>query len=82
VIVCGGGVIGTSIAYYLAKRGQSCTIIDFCGIACAASGTAGAGLLRDVIPGAMPGHTAELTRVSFDLHRGLKEELGIDIGYR
>ena len=41
IIIAGGGIIGNSIAYYLAKRGISCTIIDPVGIAPAASGKGG-----------------------------------------
>ncbi len=42
VVVCGGGVVGCSIAYFLAKRGVACSVVERCGIACAASGKAGA----------------------------------------
>jgi ribulose 1,5-bisphosphate synthetase/thiazole synthase len=28
ILIAGGGIIGNSISYYLAKRGISCTIID------------------------------------------------------
>lgn len=41
VIICGGGVIGTAVSYYLAKRGVKSTVVDRCGLAAAASGRAG-----------------------------------------
>lgn len=41
VIICGGGVIGTAVSYYLAKRGIRSTVVDRCGLAAAASGRAG-----------------------------------------
>ena len=41
VVICGGGVIGCSIAYYLAKKGVRSVVVERCDIACAASGKAG-----------------------------------------
>lgn len=41
VVICGGGVIGCSTAYYLAKKGIRSIVVERCGIACAASGKAG-----------------------------------------
>ena len=41
IIICGGGIIGSSIAYYLALRNQKCVIIEQTSIGCAASGKAG-----------------------------------------
>ena len=44
IVICGGGIIGCSIAYHLAKRGMPVTIVESTGIACAASGKAGMNL--------------------------------------
>jgi glycine/D-amino acid oxidase-like deaminating enzyme len=44
VIICGGGVIGTAISYYLANKGVRSTVVDRCGLAAAASGRAGEAL--------------------------------------
>ena len=41
VVICGGGIIGCSIAYHLAKKGVKSTILECTDIACAASGKAG-----------------------------------------
>ncbi len=41
VLICGGGIIGASIAYFLAQRGVASTVIERSGLACAASGKAG-----------------------------------------
>ena len=41
VLICGGGVIGASIAYFLSCRGVAATVIERTGLACAASGKAG-----------------------------------------
>jgi FAD dependent oxidoreductase len=38
-VICGGGIIGASIAYFLSKRGVNATIIERGDVACAASGT-------------------------------------------
>jgi glycine/D-amino acid oxidase-like deaminating enzyme len=42
VLICGGGVIGASIAYFLSCRGIVATVIERTGLACAASGKAAA----------------------------------------
>ena len=85
VIVVGGGVVGTSIAYQLAKRGARVTIMDrgeVHGPATAAS----AGMLLPVAEGAGQGPLFELGRESLRLFDALAEELrertGMDVGYR
>ena len=40
VVICGGGVIGASVAYYLSKRGVKPVIIDRCKVLCTASAKA------------------------------------------
>jgi len=75
VFVVGGGIIGTSIAYYLSKRGLSPVVIERSDIASAASGKAGGFLARDWGIGTVTQH---LHQVSFDLHEDLAKELGID----
>jgi glycine/D-amino acid oxidase-like deaminating enzyme len=79
VLVLGGGVIGTSIAFRLAARGADVTVLERSAIACAASGKAGGFLARDWCDGTPLMH---LTRRSFDLHAELAEDLGGDWGYR
>lgn len=85
VIVVGGGVIGSSIAYQLAKRRARVTIIDrgeVPGQATAAS----AGMLLPVAEGARQGPLFELGRESLRLFDALTEELreraDMDVGYR
>jgi hypothetical protein len=41
VSICGGGVSGASIAYFLSCRGVGATVIEGTGLACAASGKSG-----------------------------------------
>src|ERR1700677_3805125 len=79
VLVLGGGVIGTSIAYRLASRGADVTVVERSAIACAASGKSGGFLARDWCDGTP---LMQLARRSFDLHAELAEDLASDWGYR
>jgi len=79
VLICGGGVIGVSIAYFLSGRGVAVTVIERAGLASAASGKAGGFLALDWCDGTP---LEPLARRSFALHARLSEELGGDWGYR
>lgn len=79
VLICGGGVIGASIAYFLSRRGVKATVIESTGLACAASGKSGGFLARDWCDGSPLG---PLARRSFALHAELAERIGEDWGYR
>lgn len=79
VVICGGGVIGASIACFLGRRGIAATVVERTGIACAASGKSGGFLARDWCDGTP---LQALTRRSFDLHAELADRLGNDWGYR
>jgi glycine/D-amino acid oxidase-like deaminating enzyme len=37
VVICGGGVIGATIAYFLSRRGIETIVIERTGLACAES---------------------------------------------
>ena len=79
VLICGGGVIGASIAYFLSCRGLKATVIESTGLACAASGKSGGFLARDWCDGTP---LAPLARRSFALHGELNEKLAGNWGYR
>ncbi len=79
VLICGGGVIGASIAYFLSCRGVKATVIERTGLACAASGKSGGFLARDWCDGSP---LAPLARRSFALHAMLAEQSADDWGYR
>jgi glycine/D-amino acid oxidase-like deaminating enzyme len=79
VVVCGAGVIGASVAYFLARRGVAVTVVERSGVACAASGKSGGFLALDWCDGSPLG---PLARTSFALHAELAQDLGADHGYR
>ena len=78
VVVVGGGVIGCSAAYYIARSGRAVTLLEGEAIACAASGKAGGFLARHMCDG---GPLEALMRQSFDLHTSLARELGGEASY-
>jgi glycine/D-amino acid oxidase-like deaminating enzyme len=79
VLICGGGVIGASIAYFLSCRGLTPIVIERTGLACAASGKSGGFLALDWCDGTP---LAALARRSFVLHARLANEVDGDWGYR
>ena len=79
VLILGGGVIGSSIAYHLAARGADAVVLERRAVACAASGKSGGFLARDWCDGTP---LMALAHRSFALHAELAETLGIDWGFR
>jgi glycine/D-amino acid oxidase-like deaminating enzyme len=79
VLICGGGVIGASIAYFLSRRGVEAVVIERTGVACAASGKSGGFLALDWCDGTP---IEALARRSFALHASLAEAIDQDWGYR
>jgi glycine/D-amino acid oxidase-like deaminating enzyme len=79
VSICGGGVIGASIAYFLSCRGVRATVIEGTGLACAASGKSGGFLARDWCEGSP---LRPLARRSFTLHAELAQRITGEWGYR
>ncbi len=79
VVVCGAGVVGAAVAYFLAQRGVGVTVVERSAVACAASGKSGGFLALDWCDGSALG---PLARASFALHAELARALGGDYGYR
>jgi glycine/D-amino acid oxidase-like deaminating enzyme len=79
VVVCGAGVVGASVAYFLSRRGVDVTVVERSGVACAASGKSGGFLALDWCDGTPVG---PLARASFGLHAELAKALDVDYGYR
>jgi glycine oxidase len=85
VVIVGGGVIGLSIAYCLAREGVAATVLDRDGLGQGAS-WAGAGMIPPHVERLKTNPTIELRSWSAILYpewsRDLLEETGIDNGYR
>ena len=79
IVICGGGVIGAAIAYFLSLRGVRPLVIERHEIAGAASGKSGGFLALDWCRGTP---LDRLARRSFALHAELAETLGNPWGYR
>lgn len=79
VVICGGGVIGACIAYFLSQRRVEAVVVERTGVACAASGKSGGFLALDWCDGSP---LAPLARRSFELHAALAAEFEGRWGYR
>src|SRR5262245_2043857 len=79
ILICGGGVIGACIAWFLARRGADPVVIVRTGLANAASGKSGGFLALDWCDGTP---LAPLARRSFALHAQLAQEIDDDWNYR
>ncbi len=78
VVVIGGGVIGTSIAYYLTKEGAEVMIVEADDLASGASGACDGFLF---LQSKQPGAHLEMARESLALYPELARELDVDIEY-
>ncbi len=79
VVICGGGVIGACIAWFLRRRGIDVIVVERTEVAAAASGKAGGFLTRDWCVGTP---LDALARRSFALHAQLAGEIPGDWGHR
>jgi glycine/D-amino acid oxidase-like deaminating enzyme len=79
VVICGAGVIGSCLAYFLSRRAVEVVVVERTAVACAASGKSGGFLALDWCDGTPLG---PLARRSFTLHAKLAAEPGADWGYR
>lgn len=78
-VVIGGGIIGCSTAYYLAREGLHPVVIERNGIG---EGTSGACDGFIMLQTKKPGLPLRMAMSSAKLYAGLTEELGYDIQYR
>ena len=79
VVICGGGVIGASLAYFLSLKHAEVVVVERSGVACAASGKSGGFLALDWCDGTP---LAPLARRSFQLHAELAAKHEGKWGYR
>lgn len=73
VVVVGGGIQGTSVAYHLAERGAKVTLLEAKAPASAASGKGGGFMARSWGDG---GPTQRLHELAFDLYETMAPALG------
>jgi len=78
VAVIGGGAVGTSVAYFLAKRNLDVILVEKGGIAAGTSGRCDGNVM---IADTLPGYDCRLKRMSQDLFPVLARELDFDIGW-
>jgi glycine/D-amino acid oxidase-like deaminating enzyme len=81
VVVIGGGIIGCSVAYHLAKRGAKVTVIEKReGLCLGASGSNQGGVAIALSPPESP--LLGLIRESARLYKSLSQEIGYDVDYQ
>jgi len=78
IVVIGGGVIGTSIAYYLAKEGRDVVILEKGDLASGSSGACDKAILMQ---SKKPGIHLELALKSAEIYKTLTDELEYPIEY-
>ena len=80
--IVGGGIAGTACAYYLARAGRTCLLLEADEVAAGASGFS-AGLITPPIGLRLQPPLRDLMLTAFELHQGLPSTLrdGPDAGY-
>ena len=85
VVIVGGGIAGTTAAYYLAKSGVPSVVVERDAIGSHASGFAYGGL-SPLSGFGIPGPMAEIAQDGMRLHRelskSLQDETGMDVDFR
>ncbi|MBS3787028.1 FAD-binding oxidoreductase [Candidatus Bipolaricaulota bacterium] len=77
VLIVGGGIIGSSIAYYLSKHGVEVTVVEKGKLLGGASGANQGGIPVSLFEPPL----LDLVRESRKLYDGLSQELGEDLGF-
>src|SRR5256885_14546327 len=78
ILVVGGGIAGTSVAYHLAQLGRRVTLLERGEIASGASGV-NAGQIDSIGWGDKPDLQAHLTTGSLEIFKTVQLDLGEDI---
>ncbi len=79
VVIVGGGVIGSSIAYFLSKAGRDVVLLERGDLVGEASGANGAFVWTST---RRPGIDLDLALASIEIHKQFQEELDLDTEYR
>ena len=79
VVIIGGGVIGTSIAYYLSKQGIKAILLEKDDLA---SGSSGACDIDIILQSKNPGIHLQLAMESAKMYKNLTDELDFNIEYK
>ncbi len=78
VVIVGGGIIGSSTSYYLAKKGISTILLEAGDIA---SGTSGSCDRAIMIQSKNPGLPLKMAMAGLGIYRELEDELGADLEF-
>jgi sarcosine oxidase subunit beta len=81
ILIIGGGITGTSTAYFLAQAGHEVTLLERSDLASEASGL-NAGTLWQIGWGTSPDLSSTLSMGGLDLCKTLQFDLGYDIEFR
>src|SRR5207248_6098194 len=81
ILIIGGGITGTSTAYFLAQTGHEVTLLERSELASEASGL-NAGTLWQIGWGASPDLSTTLSMGGLEIFKTLQFELGYDIEFR
>ena len=73
IVIIGAGIMGSSLAYFLSKKGKQVTVLEQGEICSGTSSSTAAWLWPS---DKKPEHYARLAKDSYDIYMGLEEELG------
>lgn len=79
VIVIGGGIIGTSIAYYLSRAGLKVSLLEKNGICCGTSSACDGFMFLQT---KKPGISLEIALKSAQMYNTLSQEIDYDVQYK